>query len=359
MDTPLTKICSKCPEGQNVKPLSAFYKAKECRLGVMNECKECFGKRGKAKAQQPKIAVAKKVCSKCGIEKVADDFHKWSRSPDGLQTECKDCHNGRYTPIYPRDETIVEKVCSECGETKLASQFYDNPGVQSGIYAACKVCIDARNDAWEKANPEKRKAINNRSGKKTRQDPEKRAVIYAKTRRWQIAHPEAVKLHGARDREKARSNPARLAKMRQKTIQWFLDRPGYRRAASQRRRALLKGAIITDRYIDIALLYERDHGICTLCNYAVDATITWPDKRIPSIDHYLPLTRGGDHSYLNTKLVHHYCNTLKNNRLETPELLATIRLRFELRYGIPCPLPHETGERIVSQPARAAQLSLF
>jgi len=199
----------------------------------------------------------------------------------------------------------------------------------------CTTCRKASNAAWNRENPEKRRPIANRHAKKVRQDPERRAVIYAKTRRWQLAHPEAVKIYGARDREKARSNPVRMEKMRQKSIRWFLEHPSYRRAASQRRRALLRGAQITDRFIDIALVYERDHGMCTLCGYPVDAGLKWPDKRIPTIDHRIPVTRGGDHSYRNTKLAHHYCNTLKNNRLESPELLASIRVRFELRYGTP------------------------
>jgi HNH endonuclease len=328
----LTKICSKCGFP---KLLKEFYKAKECRLGVMAECKDCHRQRGKAKAQEPKVRVTTKECSKCQAIKVSDEFYKWSRSKDGLQTECKDCHNGRNPGNYPRDETIGEKPCTKCGITKMASEFYDNPYATNGMDSWCKECRKTDNAAWNKNNPEKRKPIANRSAKKARGIPEKRAIIYAKTRRWQLAHPEAVKIHGRRDREKARSNPSRMEKRRQTTMQWFVDHPGYRRAASQRRRALLRGAHITDSFIDIAILYERDHGICTLCHYAVDARLTWPDKRIPTIDHYIPVTRGGDHGYANTKLAHHYCNTLKNNRLETPELLASTRVRFALRYGVP------------------------
>ena len=37
--------------------------------------------------------VAVKTCSKCGVEKSFDDFHKHSMSPDGLQYACKQCRH--------------------------------------------------------------------------------------------------------------------------------------------------------------------------------------------------------------------------------------------------------------------------
>src|SRR5215475_3190711 len=189
-----TKICSKCPEGANVHPLSQFYKAKECKLGVMNECKSCFSKRGKAKALAPKIVVEEKVCSKCGAKKKASEFHKWSRSPDGLQTECKDCHGGRNT-AKPRDESVQKKTCTHCNATKPAREFYDRIYAKDGIDERCKECRKSDNAAWNKNNPEKRKPIANASAKKARGIPEKRAVLDARIQAWREANPDKVQKH--------------------------------------------------------------------------------------------------------------------------------------------------------------------
>jgi len=153
-DTPvLTKICTKCPE-KGPQPLSAFGADKSVKSGFKAECKACFNKRGKAKALQQKVSVEKKVCSQCGAEKKAAEFNKWSRSPDGLQSECRDCHNGRSQPIYPRDLSIIQKTCTQCGATKLAIEFYDNPYNKTGTKSECKNCTDERNAQWFSDNPE-------------------------------------------------------------------------------------------------------------------------------------------------------------------------------------------------------------
>lgn len=38
-------------------------------------------------------------------------------------------------------------------------------------------------------------------------------------------------------------------------------------------------------------------------------------KTYPSIDHVFPLSKGGLHSWDNVKLAHHYCNTIKSDKV--------------------------------------------
>lgn len=78
-----------------------------------------------------------------------------------------------------------------------------------------------------------------------------------------------------------------------------------------------------DRGINIQKLYKRDNGICWLCGETCD----FNDYHIndngsfivgynyPSIDHIFPLSKGGQHSWDNVKLAHHYCNTIKNDKV--------------------------------------------
>jgi 5-methylcytosine-specific restriction endonuclease McrA len=35
----------------------------------------------------------------------------------------------------------------------------------------------------------------------------------------------------------------------------------------------------------------------------------------PSIDHIVPLAKGGNHTWNNVQLAHHYCNTLKRDKV--------------------------------------------
>lgn len=68
-------------------------------------------------------------------------------------------------------------------------------------------------------------------------------------------------------------------------------------------------------------VYDRDGGICHLCDEPVDESDCWEapgadgrsafivGDRYPSIDHLVPRSMGGDHSMANLKLAHHGCNT--------------------------------------------------
>lgn len=406
-----TKKCSRCPEGENIKPVSQFFKNKDAKDGLFSWCKTCHAKaearpervakrkaykaqyhldhaeainaktlkwqkdnpekanaknkRSKKKRQAERIAAGEiaapkkyrnrlesltageKDCSQCEVVKPLSEFYAWAQSPDGVQAECKDCHDGRSRPIYSRDASILEKECSECGITKVSAEFYDNPYVKSGIRAACKTCTDARNIAWAQANPEKRKLIANRSFRRILLDPVKKALIYLRCMQWKARFPERVRLHHERDWAKRKGQPTTAAK-RLYNQQWFAARPGYRRAASQRRRALIRQAPILDAYIDIAIVYERGHGICSLCDYPVERALAWPDLECATIEHVVALTKGGAHAYSNTALAHHYCNSLKHNRPLTPELRAWIRILFERRRA------EQEAQRLSGQ-----QLALF
>lgn len=87
-----------------------------------------------------------------------------------------------------------------------------------------------------------------------------------------------------------------------------------RRDASQRRRALKKGAS-TGEPVLLTEIAERDRWTCGLCAGLVDATLAWPDPFSKSLDHVVPLTRGGAHDPSNVQLAHLRCNVAKGNRV--------------------------------------------
>lgn len=64
-------------------------------------------------------------------------------------------------------------------------------------------------------------------------------------------------------------------------------------------------------YVDVRVVYERDRWVCQLCEEPVDPSVKYPDPRSASLDHVLPLARGGDHTYENVQLAHLSCNVRK------------------------------------------------
>lgn len=103
-DSQLTKQCSHC---KLTKPISDFHKARNCRLGVKNKCREC--------------------CNAVGRE------YMRSRRAD------KD----RPAPVPRSKEVPTEKYCPRCETVKPVSEFIlvsEELKTTSDLYAYCRPC---------------------------------------------------------------------------------------------------------------------------------------------------------------------------------------------------------------------------
>ncbi|MFH9574193.1 HNH endonuclease [Streptomyces sp. NPDC017454] len=61
-------------------------------------------------------------------------------------------------------------------------------------------------------------------------------------------------------------------------------------------------------------VHTRDRWSCQLCGSSIDQTIAWPHPKSPSIDHIIPLSRGGAHALSNVQSAHLGCNSSKGDR---------------------------------------------
>lgn len=60
-------------------------------------------------------------------------------------------------------------------------------------------------------------------------------------------------------------------------------------------------------------VYQRDGGLCGLCGEAIDLTVRYPHPRSFTIDHVLPLSKGGLDVLDNVQAAHFHCNTSKRD----------------------------------------------
>ncbi|MYW28291.1 hypothetical protein GT040_03150 [Streptomyces sp. SID2119] len=90
--------------------------------------------------------------------------------------------------------------------------------------------------------------------------------------------------------------------------------PEATKAADQRRRARKMGA--ESEVVRAADVFMRDAWTCSLCKGTVDASAAWPDPESASVDHVVPLSRGGSHTMANVRTAHLGCNLSKGNRTE-------------------------------------------
>lgn len=77
----------------------------------------------------------------------------------------------------------------------------------------------------------------------------------------------------------------------------------------QRRRAKKINAFIED--VDVHVLLDLQGGACFLCSQPILSDIKHPDPMSLSLDHIMPLARGGSHSYDNCAATHLRCNLVK------------------------------------------------
>ena len=142
--------------------------------------------------------------------------------------------------------------------------------------------------------------------------PERMAASAA---RWREANRERERLRAIKYRQE---HPERyLASVRKwrdgnkesayaKRLAWGRANKEWLRERSQRRAATKRGGVVIDR-IDVVVLAGRDRNRCGICG-AVVPRGEW------SVDHIQPLSRGGEHSYRNTRLTHLRCNISRGAR---------------------------------------------
>lgn len=157
----------------------------------------------------------------------------------------------------------------------------------------CPTCADANRKARA------RKA----SAAFRERNPERSREQYA---RWYAANIEAKRVQSL---EWYRANRERAAAT---NADWYAGNPQHSRDKRRRRRATTRG-VDAERF-SAQEIYERDGWLCQLCRHLVDPELSHTHRDSASLDHIIPLIRGGPHTRVNVQLAHRHCNEAKGIR---------------------------------------------
>jgi hypothetical protein len=91
-----------------------------------------------------------KVCSKCGIDKTEEGFHKDKRAKDGFSSQCKQCMR-KYKQekrdlvrlqkkLKDESKDYTKKICCKCGIEKPLGEFHKDKNKKVGVRSTCKQC---------------------------------------------------------------------------------------------------------------------------------------------------------------------------------------------------------------------------
>lgn len=174
-------------------------------------------------------------------------------------------------------------ICTDCGGTGLDSGYGPVP-------TRCEECADdhSRESAsqWQRDNKEQ---------------------ASARKMAWAVANPDRVAASLERTKERRyaaiklyrEQNPDRVR-------EWKRNREARRRA----RKLGLPFEVFTSEEI-----FDRDNWVCRLCSETVDPLISWPNPFSASLDHRIPISKGGHHTRVNVQLAHLGCNARKGDRI--------------------------------------------
>lgn len=190
------------------------------------------------------------------------------------------------------------KTCNRCEESKPVAAFALSRSCKDGRQARCRECA-ARDKRAQRAEYRRRNAA------KTD------AELYKGAKRCYACGRTL-------GRRMFYRNPSRSDGLANTCIECKQSMPRYpesserRREAETRRRARKqRNGVIPYRRADI---YERDGWVCQLCLAPVDKELQWPDPLCATIDHVIPIVKGGPDSPDNVQLSHARCNMSKGDR---------------------------------------------
>ena len=203
------------------------------------------------------------------------------------------------------------KTCCLCHKEKSTSAFAKDSGRLDGLQPRCRECQAQLTAAWREAN---RELLRQKSTIYRAENPEKRkASVLA----WDMANRERnnarhranyaadPEKHKAQDRayhkDHREQDTARMAR-------WRAANPDRAREGIRRYRTLKLNAYVAP--VDFEFIYQRDKGLCQICLKPVERTRA-------TLDHIIPLARGGTHEPNNVQIAHGSCNSSKGVRILT------------------------------------------
>ncbi len=228
----------------------------------------------------------------------------------------------------------MKHKCTKCKKIKFESEFYFSKGEVNGW---CKQCF--RDDHREKYSPSKGQTDDLRKCKRCKKEykPKLRTESFFCSRvckdLYRREEDKRVRVESKSERVCVGCNET-IPRSARADKKWCSEECASRvrgHTMNTQRRIRTNEAIQNFKRIDI---YERDGWICQLCKKAVNPKLSFPSPACASLDHVIPLSRGGSHLATNVQLAHLRCNTSRGNKVENlsprPPLILQQKIVFSI-----------------------------
>lgn len=201
------------------------------------------------------------------------------------------------------------RCCTQCGIEYPETEEFFRRANDHALRAQCRRCERAKFKVWQDTH----KAERLEYWRQYHEDHKEKERAY--TRQWNAEHPERAKENERRWRKAnpkkkyehakayVKAHPDRVRAYHRK---WTKNNPGKVKAKADQYRAKKKaGGKYTDE--DVKRLYKAQKGKCYYCGKKVGKDYT--------IDHVIPLNRGGSNTPENIVIACRHCNCSKQDKL--------------------------------------------
>lgn len=188
-------------------------------------------------------------------------------------------------------------ACAKCGEQKKPEEMGKSSSKKNGLSTRCKLCLSAIAREWRKKNPESAKASVKKYRDKNREAYLERFKKYKAEKNKSPEYKRSVKERNRRyyysDIEKSRAYYRELRAASKESV-----------SISNRKQKLKRKNVKSFKVFnfEIAKIVKSP---CAKCAQPGPSTI----------DHIIPVSRGGTHSIGNLQPLCKSCNSRKNNRV--------------------------------------------
>ena len=202
------------------------------------------------------------------------------------------------------------KTCFKCHKEKELVEFYVHHRMADGHLNKCKDCAKKDVIQYRNANIEKIQAYDKKRNDLPHRVKQRNLYTKEHAEHKRLYAKLYYKLH--RDKRdayiKANADEIKLRKRR------YRKKYAAKIMVQNRKRLALKMSVRHEDYVD-NYIFERDGWICGICGRKINRRLKNPNPFSVSIDHIIPLSKGGDDSPTNVQAAHLRCNMSKNNKI--------------------------------------------
>jgi len=198
------------------------------------------------------------------------------------------------------------KQCKGCNKIKPNTEFYTRPGSPDGYRNFCKDCMHKTMKKYQQEHLEEKHEYN----RAYRQDHLE--VLREYSHRYWQEHRETHRKYCLAYRRE------HLQEERARGRAYAREHPEKYREKAHLRRARKRNAEVEK--IDDRLVFQQARYRCAMCDRKTKPDYNYQHRLYPTLDHIIPLARGGTHTWLNVQCLCRECNIRKHTSVKGQQL---------------------------------------